>query len=148
MPPPIGRVIQPQPRSSQDMLPLKKDASGKPVWSMARGSAAVPPDKVQTDFPTAAEVAQGILMCFVRVLSSDPHSQCAGRATKASDKNAQPDAAAAAHKQAVMAELIAEEDTFRGVHLDPNAHHWDEVSILLRTAGANVLMRDVDGRGR
>jgi len=29
----------------------------------------------------------------------------------------------AAHKQARMKEA----DTFRGVHLDPNAHHWDEV---------------------
>jgi serine/arginine repetitive matrix protein 2 len=29
----------------------------------------------------------------------------------------------AAHKQARMEEA----DTFRGVHLDPNAHHWDEV---------------------
>lgn len=31
--------------------------------------------------------------------------------------------AAAANKQARMEEA----DTFRGVHLDPNAHHWDEV---------------------
>lgn len=30
---------------------------------------------------------------------------------------------AAANKQARMVEA----DTFRGVHLDPNAHHWDEV---------------------
>lgn len=30
---------------------------------------------------------------------------------------------AAANKQA----RIEEADTFRGVHLDPNAHHWDEV---------------------
>jgi hypothetical protein len=22
---------------------------------------------------------------------------------------------------------MEEADTFRGVHLDPNAHHWDEV---------------------
>ncbi|RPD81726.1 hypothetical protein L226DRAFT_496780 [Lentinus tigrinus ALCF2SS1-7] len=104
---PVGTVIQPQPHSSQDVLPLKKDTSGKPVWGGARGNAVVTLDRVQTDFPTAAEVAQG-------------------RMAKASDKNAQPDAATA-HKQAVMAELMAEEDTFRGVHLDPNAHHWDEM---------------------
>lgn len=24
-----------------------------------------------------------------------------------------------------------EADTFRGVHLDPNAHHWDEVGFVL-----------------
>lgn len=23
-----------------------------------------------------------------------------------------------------------EADTFRGIHLDPNAHHWDEVMYL------------------
>lgn len=33
-------------------------------------------------------------------------------------------AATAASKQA----RAEEADTFRGVHLDPNAHHWDEVS--------------------
>ncbi|RDX56153.1 hypothetical protein OH76DRAFT_1468548 [Lentinus brumalis] len=102
--PSIGRLIQPQPRSSQDILPLKKDTSGKPVWGVAQGSGGIPYDRVQADFPTAAEVAQG-------------------RLAKASDKTNEPDAAAA-HKQAV---ITAEEDTFRGVHLDPNAHHWDEM---------------------
>lgn len=24
---------------------------------------------------------------------------------------------------------LEEADTFRGVHLDPNAHHWDEVGL-------------------
>lgn len=33
---------------------------------------------------------------------------------------------AAADKQARSVEA----DTFRGVHLDPNAHHWDEVSFV------------------
>jgi hypothetical protein len=32
---------------------------------------------------------------------------------------------AALQKQA----LRAEADAFRGVHLDPNAHHWDEVRL-------------------
>ena len=32
---------------------------------------------------------------------------------------------ATAHKEA----LAAEADAFRGVHLAPNVHHWDEVSI-------------------
>ena len=32
---------------------------------------------------------------------------------------------AALQKQAMRAEA----DAFRGVHLDPNAHHWDEVSL-------------------
>ena len=34
---------------------------------------------------------------------------------------------AAADKQARSVEA----DTFRGVHLDPNAHHWDEVGHLI-----------------
>ena len=49
---------------------------------------------------------------------------CTGRLSKSNDKKATEDSDAA-HKQAVM----AEEDTFRGVHLDPNAHHWDEVRL-------------------
>ena len=69
-----------------------------------------------------------------------------GRLSKSNDKKATQDSAAA-HKQAVMAELIAEEDTFRGVHLDPNAHHWDEVSshILAKAPSLNALS---DGRRR
>jgi len=44
------------------------------------------------------------------------------RIVKASE-NAEAAIIAAANKQA----RIEEADTFRGVHLDPNAHHWDEV---------------------
>ena len=43
---------------------------------------------------------------------------------------------AEAQKEALAAEvdaqkeaLAAEADAFRGVHLAPNAHHWDEVSL-------------------
>lgn len=39
-------------------------------------------------------------------------------------------ASAAANKQARMEEA----DTFRGVHLDPNAHHWDEVRRSVTSA--------------
>ncbi|TBU64802.1 hypothetical protein BD310DRAFT_838242 [Dichomitus squalens] len=100
VPPPGGKVIQPQPRNSQDTLFTKKDASGKPVWGNAKGGALTPLSRAQADFPTAAEVAQG-------------------RIAKLSDKTAANEATA--QKQA------AEADTFRGVHLDPNAHHWDEM---------------------
>ncbi|KAI0639145.1 hypothetical protein C8Q77DRAFT_1044914 [Trametes polyzona] len=106
LPPPVGKVIQPQPRSSQDAVPQRKDASAKPVWGNTKPNAANPV-KLDNDFPTAAEVAQG-------------------RIAKAAEKTAASEAAAV-HKQSVMAELQAEEDTFRGVHLDPNAHHWDEM---------------------
>jgi hypothetical protein len=43
------------------------------------------------------------------------------------EATAQEAASAAANKQARMEEA----DTFRGVHLDPNAHHWDEVRAEL-----------------
>lgn len=46
----------------------------------------------------------------------------AGRTSKMFEMKQAADAAAA-QKQAVA----AEEDGFRGVHLNPNAHHWDEV---------------------
>lgn len=36
----------------------------------------------------------------------------------------------AAHTAALQKQAMrAEADAFRGVHLDPNAHHWDEVSF-------------------
>ncbi|EED81264.1 predicted protein [Postia placenta Mad-698-R] len=105
--PTLGKVIQPQPRGASEAFAgvVKKESSGKPVWGNARGTAAVVAklDAVANDFPTAAEAAQG-------------------RAAKASEQK-QATEAAAAQKQAVA----AEEDTFRGVHLDPNAHHWDEM---------------------
>lgn len=71
-----------------------------------------------------------------------------GRIAKAAEKLAAADAAAV-HKQAVKAELQAEEDTFRGVHLDPNAHHWDEVCYPTSSLEILSLMIAVsDGRGR
>ena len=32
-----------------------------------------------------------------------------------------------------------EADTFRGVHLDPNAHHWDEVSLLYFSSDSGAI---------
>ncbi|KAI0374436.1 hypothetical protein BV20DRAFT_987685 [Pilatotrama ljubarskyi] len=105
-PQPVGKAIQQQSRPSQDAAPQRREATARPVWGGAKGAVVPSPkiDSAKADFPTAAEVAQG-------------------RVTKPSEKKVAPDAAAA-HKQA---ELQAEEDTFRGVHLDPNAHHWDEM---------------------
>ncbi|KAI0670160.1 hypothetical protein C8Q78DRAFT_1093678 [Trametes maxima] len=109
LPPPPGKIIQPQPRASQDGLPQRRDTSTRPAWGNAKGNVlgSSQLDGVRNDFPTAAEVAQG-------------------RTAKAADKSPAPDAASV-HKQSVISELQAEEDTFRGVHLDPNAHHWDEM---------------------
>jgi serine/arginine repetitive matrix protein 2 len=66
-PPHVGKIIQPQPRSAvAGPVPggPQKDASAsgsnKPVWGNLKVTAAPRPDlKVQSDFPTAAEVAQG-----------------------------------------------------------------------------------------
>ncbi|KAJ7630625.1 hypothetical protein FB45DRAFT_916111 [Roridomyces roridus] len=84
--------------------------SGKLAWGNTRLQQQRPDVTSQSDFPTAAEVA------------------AAPRKIKPvlADRNiAQKEAelAAAANKQA----RAEEADTFRGVHLDPNAHHWDEM---------------------
>ncbi|KAH9937451.1 uncharacterized protein B0H18DRAFT_970690 [Fomitopsis serialis] len=106
-PPPAGKVIQPQPRGATEMFvsSVKRDSSGKPAWSSARSAASVVNklDAAANDFPTAAEVAQG-------------------HASKLTEKK-EAAQAAAAQQQA----MTAQADTFRGVHLDPNAHHWDEM---------------------
>ena len=65
--PHVGKVIQPQPRGAiQAPLPPKAEASnssGRPAWRNVRQSGstsgAEPPPEVQSEFPTAAEVAQG-----------------------------------------------------------------------------------------
>ncbi|KAF8898387.1 hypothetical protein BD779DRAFT_1666247 [Infundibulicybe gibba] len=112
--PAAGKVIQPQPRA----LLVQHGAVGtgeskapsKPVWGnikMAAGSPPHPDARVQNDFPTAAEVAQVAETV---------------RNAKATDTREAAETAAA-NKQARMEEA----DTFRGVHLDPNAHHWDEM---------------------
>ncbi|KAJ3936667.1 MAG: hypothetical protein NXY57DRAFT_957121 [Lentinula lateritia] len=112
--PHIGKVIQPQPRSLGLGQTVHRDAGhaagpsqGKPAWgnvnpAVAAGATRADP-RTQSDFPTAAEVAQS------RSKSKPPRDM--------------ESEAEAAHKQARMEEA----DTFRGVHLDPNAHHWDEM---------------------
>ncbi|TFK41350.1 hypothetical protein BDQ12DRAFT_436340 [Crucibulum laeve] len=115
--PHVGKVIQPQPRSvglqqttSQKDLPPGK-AANKPAWGHVKPPAVAPSVSLTSDdFPTAAEVA--------KVTAS-------ARKQKAEEVKPPPtptETAAAASKQARMEDA----DTFRGVHLDPNAHHWDE----------------------
>lgn len=51
---------------------------------------------------------------------------------------------------AVKHRLEEEADTFRGVHLDPNAHHWDEVRLVSSPIIQQCCMFMVfisDGRG-
>ncbi|KAG1755030.1 uncharacterized protein EDB91DRAFT_1042587 [Suillus paluster] len=105
--PVAGKVIQPQPRAiaSTSSATAKKDAASKPAWGHPKvvAPALFPDSAGPSDFPTAAEVAQG------RPSPKIPESQ------KLSD---------APHSKTVTLE---EADAFRGVHLDPNTHHWDEM---------------------
>ncbi|KAK0465297.1 uncharacterized protein EV420DRAFT_1513795 [Desarmillaria tabescens] len=98
-------VIQPQPRAASQISQTDGMTSGKSVWGNLRSSASLPSGvRAQSEFPTAAEVAQ---------VSRKAKGMDAKESTEVS----------AAHKQA----RLEEADTFRGVHLDPNAHHWDEM---------------------
>ncbi|KAL0579796.1 hypothetical protein V5O48_002207 [Marasmius crinis-equi] len=106
---PVGKVIQPQPRSAALPAGIHRTttlpggtSSNKPAWGNVK--AGVGSARANTnDFPTAAEVALG--------------------ATRTA-KNVEAKELEEANKHARMEE---DADTFRGVHLDPNAHHWDEM---------------------
>ncbi|KAI0307553.1 hypothetical protein B0F90DRAFT_24416 [Multifurca ochricompacta] len=111
--PHAGKVIQPQPRGAIQAPSTSKSegtsGSSKPAWRNVKqdGNAvgAGPPPGVQSEFPTAAEVAQGRL-------------------------NGVQDKRPSTHAPAPQSPATTEADTFRGVHLNPNAHHWDEVRSL------------------
>ncbi|KAI6153373.1 hypothetical protein BKA82DRAFT_3970058 [Pisolithus tinctorius] len=119
--PHVGKVIQPQPRStaSSTALLTKKDGlPTKPAWRNSKPSSGVSFTDNAVDFPTAAEVAQGQLGF------SGPGKECVeghlGRSARADDDKSDelPPSKGAAPQEA---------DAFRGLHLDPNAHHWDEM---------------------
>ncbi|KAF4572667.1 hypothetical protein EYR36_007177 [Pleurotus pulmonarius] len=108
--PHVGKVIQPQPRSALlQISTVTPKGSSKPVWGNVKGSAvAMKSDEtVQNDFPTAAEVAQG--------------ASLTQKAKGAESKGAEE------VNMANKAVRNEEAESFRGVHLDPNAHHWDEM---------------------
>ncbi|PFH49226.1 hypothetical protein AMATHDRAFT_5114 [Amanita thiersii Skay4041] len=121
--PHVGKVIQPVPRAvlSQQVLSTAgaiKDgasttptgASGKPVWGNVKPPSAnvVRSNVATSDFPTAAEVAQG------------------SRKNKSSESPVK-EVTPAPSTSSTSKSRSEEADTFRGVHLDPNAHHWDEM---------------------
>ncbi|KAH0590389.1 hypothetical protein H2248_000544 [Termitomyces sp. 'cryptogamus'] len=108
--PHVSKVIQPQPRVASALPGIsQKDSSGlaKPVWGNVKSAAVAQRLDVRNDFPTAAEVAQGASSL---------------RTTKLNDAQESTESAATS-KPARMEEA----DAFRGVHLDPNTHHWDEM---------------------
>ncbi|KAI9445471.1 breast carcinoma amplified sequence 2-domain-containing protein [Lactarius indigo] len=108
--PHVGKVIQPQPRGAipvpSTSKPEVSNGSSKPAWRNVKqggnSSGAGPPLGVQSEFPTAAEVAQGCL-------------------------NGSQEKRQSTQSPVTPSPAITEADTFRGVHLDPNAHHWDEM---------------------
>ncbi|KAJ7357036.1 hypothetical protein DFH08DRAFT_771393 [Mycena albidolilacea] len=117
---PQSSVTQPPPRPMPGRGPGPREnapsgGGGKPVWGKAAAKAQQHPDmSSQSDFPTAAEVAAA-------PRKTKPTQADRNAALK--EATAQELASAAANKQA----RAEEADTFRGVHLDPNAHHWDEM---------------------
>jgi serine/arginine repetitive matrix protein 2 len=98
--------------------------SNKPVWGNVKpGQASVRTDvRVQNDFPTAAEVAQGLS----HSLSFSNHRSQSATGAIARSRAQELEAIAQAEKKQAM---MQQADAFRGVHLDPNAHHWDEVCV-------------------
>ncbi|KAG2368173.1 hypothetical protein BDR07DRAFT_112415 [Suillus spraguei] len=105
--PVAGKVIQPQPRAiaSTSSATGKKDTASKPAWGHPKVVAPIlfPDSAGPSDFPTAAEVA---------------HGRPSPKVTESQKPFEAP------HSKSVTLE---EADAFRGVHLDPNAHHWDEM---------------------
>lgn len=83
-----------------------RQSSASPVWGSLKSTTTTAPvdPATRNDFPTAAEVAQ----------------ETSTKKTKPSQEVATEPVTSAQVRQ-------DEADTFRGVHLDPNAHHWDEM---------------------
>lgn len=84
----------------------RSGASGKPWGDMKKVTTSVPVVNAVSDFPTAAEVARGKTSQVVKPPKQVP-----------------PQLATDSPPKAILNES---EDAFRGVHLDPKAHHWDE----------------------
>lgn len=81
------------------------------------------------EFPTAAEVAKGMLVSLSPYFSLLRYLglfrlAMVTRRPKTDDQKTAPESTSAKHR------MEEEADTFRGVHLDPNAHHWDEVRLF------------------
>ncbi|BGP22248.1 hypothetical protein Rt10032_c07g3273 [Rhodotorula toruloides] len=116
----------PSTAASQPGTPASASGAGVAAGALSRGKAGavwaaakpVQPAlpfgaRMANDFPTAAEAAHAKEL---RARAIMEQMQARERALQARA------AAAAAHNQHLLEEL----DAFRGVHLDPNASHWDE----------------------
>ncbi|KAL4243090.1 hypothetical protein ABKN59_001033 [Abortiporus biennis] len=96
--PPVGKVIQPQLRPAELATNGgKKDATSRPAWGQPRLS------------PASTNKSDGLPGDFPTAAEVAQ----AGRSAKSAEKK---------HNET----MAAEADAFRGVHLNPNVHHWDE----------------------
>ncbi|GAA5828987.1 hypothetical protein JCM11251_004089 [Rhodosporidiobolus azoricus] len=106
---------------SSPALALGGRGSGAPVWgsktASAGGGMGMGPrgggGGMMGDFPTAAEAAH----------AKEARARALMEQVQARERALQARAAAAAAQNAHLLEGL---DAFRGVHLDPNASHWDE----------------------
>jgi serine/arginine repetitive matrix protein 2 len=138
-----GKVIQPHHRggiqSTSRPKPESTNGSSKLAWkNVKQGEGAATGIAVQSDFPTAAEVAQGAFCGRMRVIPVRSHT-FAGRLNGVPEKKPSTEST---ETPANSTSAATEADTFRGVHLDPNAHHWDEVRsyfVLLGTSTTDRL---------
>jgi serine/arginine repetitive matrix protein 2 len=125
--PHVGKVIQPQHRGAiqppSRFKPESTNGSSKPAWrNVKQGESAASGIGAQNEFPTAAEVAQGAFRDTLRVIT--------GSHTFSGRLNGVQEEKQTTQTPANPSSATTEADTFRGVHLDPNAHHWDEVRSL------------------
>ena len=105
--------------------PSSKAAWGNPKPSTAAVSR---PEVTSNDFPTAAEVAQGKKDGDAVFLSAIIHTFFQGtRKVNPTDQSTKEVPTSPSTMTSSKPSRSEEADTFRGVHLDPNAHHWDEV---------------------
>ncbi|SCZ92026.1 BZ3500_MvSof-1268-A1-R1_Chr5-3g08289 [Microbotryum saponariae] len=89
-------------------------SGGRTDQPWVRGGAPRSLDFGATEFPTAAEAANAKALRAQQILEQ----------MQSRDRAIQARAAAAAKANAHLLEGL---DAFRGVHLDPNASHWDEM---------------------
>ena len=81
--PHVGKVIQPQPRGVIQTPSTSKsesaNGSSKPAWrNVKQGGSTTgvgPPSGVQSEFPTAAEVAQGAFVDYLHSCMNHSRSQ-------------------------------------------------------------------------
>lgn len=96
-------------------------SQNKPAWNVSKPAAAPKTIRSDNEFPTAAEVAKGLYSGSKLLCDNVSLISYKGPSSTVPVKSAAAEA------------RLEEADAFRGLHLDPNAHHWDEVRERLLT---------------